>query len=163
MQRNEIVWICKLTVSQMLAEADRTFPNETGGVLIGYWVKQYEEAVITHATGPGPHAVHRSNSFVPDSEYQEMEIKKHYHTSERLHIYLGDWHTHPRERAYLSSTDRRTLRKIATHSEARARVPLMAVLGEDPEWILKVWRYIPPRFGRFHLTIKTVSLQLKVY
>jgi integrative and conjugative element protein (TIGR02256 family) len=147
----------------MLTEAERAFPNETGGVLIGYWVKFYEEAVITHVTGPGPKAVHCPRSFFPDSEYQETEITNHYHTSGRLHTYLGDWHTHPKAAAYLSGTDKKTMRRIASHSEARAPIPLMAVLGEGPDWILKIWKYFPSKYGRFSFSIKMASLKVQVY
>lgn len=163
MRKNDVVWISQETISQMLSEAERSFPNETGGVLIGYWGKLYEEAVITQVTGPGPKAKHYPRSFFPDSAYQETEIANYYQASGRLYTYLGDWHTHPKAAAYLSGTDKKTLRRIASHVEARAPVPLMAILGEGPEWILKFWRYIPPRFGRFSFTIKTASLKVQVY
>lgn len=163
MQQNGVVWINREILSQMLTEAERVFPKETGGVFIGYWIKLYEEAVITQATGPGPGAIHKPYNFLPDSEYQETEIKKYYEVSGRLHTYLGDWHTHPQAAAYLSPTDKRTLRRIALHSEARAPVPLMAILGEGPDWILKFWRYVPPRYSRFNFTIKTASLKVLVF
>lgn len=109
MQQNGIVWISRETLSQIEAEAERLFPVETGGVLIGYWVKPFKEVVITHATGPGTKAVHKSHSFLPDGEYQEAEIKRHYQDSGRIHTYLGDWHSHGAGEAYLSHIDKKTL------------------------------------------------------
>lgn len=144
----------------MAAEANRVFPFETGGVLMGYWVDPGGEVVITHATGPGPRAVHGLYSFNPDADYQEEEIARHYEASGRLHSYLGDWHTHPRESAYLSRRDRRTLRKIATCPEARAPIPIMAVLGAGkPEWLLGIWKYSPTRLGRIILRNGVISLR----
>ncbi len=130
------------------------FPNETEGVLIGYQVKLYEEAVITDATDPGPKAEHQLYNFFPDNEYQKTEIKNYYHASGRLHTYLGDWHTHPQAPAYLSATDKKTLRRIASYTEARIPIPLMAVLGEGPNWILKFWKYIPRDSAGLALQLK---------
>lgn len=147
----------------MLAEAERMSPLETGGVLVGYWTKPCDEAVVTHVTGPGPRAVHARHGFLPDDEFQEGEIARAYRESGRLHTYLGDWHTHPGADAYLSGRDKRTLRKVAVYPGARASIPLMAVFGGGPEWTLKVWRYEPARFECFGLRVKIRPLQIQVY
>src|SRR2546425_707963 len=88
-------WLSEATYEKMLAEAERTLPNETGGVLIGYWAVPFREVVLTAVVGPGPQALHDTDIFIPDPEYQEAEIARCYEESGRLHTYLGDWHTHP--------------------------------------------------------------------
>jgi integrative and conjugative element protein (TIGR02256 family) len=139
------------------------FPVETGGVLMGYWVKEFEEIVITHAIGPGPTAIHLPTGFIPDSEYQEDEIACHYAESERLSTYLGDWHTHPLETAHLSRKDRRTLRRIAKYTDARASVPLMVVLGGGDPWCMKIWRFSPWHLGTVTFGCGVVPLDLQLY
>ncbi len=158
-----IVWISKETLAKMLEEAKHKLPDETGGVLLGYWSEQFDEAVITHITGPGPNAIHHPNNFTPDSDYQETEIAKHYEESGRLHTYLGDWHTHPRGKVLLSDTDRRTLRRIAAYKDARLPIPLMAILGGVSEWLLKFWCFEPTRLGKLGIRIKAKELKIKFY
>ena len=132
-------WIAEAVLETMIAEADRMFPVETGGVLLGYWADPGYEVVITDIIGPGPEAVHEELSFRPDTSYQEQEIARLYTESGRHTTYLGDWHTHPRMGAYVSRRDSRTLRHIAADPEARAPIPLMAILAGGDPWTLKIW------------------------
>ena len=148
----------------MLVEADRIFPRETGGVLIGYWSASRDEVAICRASGPGSGAIHMEHVFIPDSEYQESEIARIYEESGRVHTYLGDWHTHPREAVYLSPKDELALRRIAGFSEARAPMPIMAVLGGgEPEWFIGAWRYAPRGARRFTRKGKISSLEISIY
>jgi integrative and conjugative element protein (TIGR02256 family) len=144
-------WIPEAVLKQMVIEAERVFPLEAGGVLVGYWGES-DEVVITNTTGSGPRAIHRRYDFSPDAEYQEAEIARFYEESGGAHTYLGDWHTHPRGGTYLSQRDVRTLRKISTFADARAPMPIMAVLaGGEPKWFLGVWRYAPTFVNRIML------------
>ena len=104
-----------------------------------------DEYIVTRCIGPGPDAEHTAYGFRPDYDFQEEEIAKHYSETGRMTTYLGDWHTHPNQsRARLSVKDRSTLRRIASHAEARIDCPLMAVLhGQPGEWSLSAWRYFP--------------------
>ena len=86
----------------MVGEAQRAYPQESGGILMGYWVVQPTEAVITDVIGPGPGAIHRDTSFLPDAEYQADQVARRYEASGRLHTYLGDWHSHPNAGPHLS-------------------------------------------------------------
>jgi integrative and conjugative element protein (TIGR02256 family) len=152
-------------VSQrLLTEADRAFPGETGGVLMGYWAEADNEVVITNAIGPGPKAAHYKKSFIPDSEYQESEIARIYRDSNRLLTYLGDWHTHPSGSSSLSFRDKRTLYRIVTCPDARCPVPLMAVMGGgEDEWLLRVWRYQRRKGPRWLSGIGVVDLLPRLY
>jgi len=136
-------WISKTALVSMIKEFLRRLPNETGGVLVGYWLADSEGVVITNVVGPGPCAKHGKISFVPDASYHESEIARLYEESGRLHAYLGDWHSHPDSTTRLSLTDRHTLLKIAKHVEARVPTPLMAVIGESDPLTLQIWQYCP--------------------
>jgi len=136
-------WISKTSLAFMIKEFLRSLPNETGGVLVGYWLADSEGVVITDVVGPGPSAKHGKISFVPDASYHESEIARLYEESGRLHAYLGDWHSHPDSTTRLSFTDRHTLLKIAQHVDARVRTPLMAVIGESDPLTLQIWQHRP--------------------
>lgn len=125
------VWVKKSAYILLLEEALRGTPCETGGVLIGYWAGA-SDVLVTDVVGPGPRAVHGPNSFVPDYDFHNAEVSRHYRKSGREETYLGDWHTHPQARAYLSERDKKTLKGIAAFKEARLEKPLMMILGTRP-------------------------------
>jgi integrative and conjugative element protein (TIGR02256 family) len=143
-----VAWWAQDALDAALAEADRAFPLETGGVLLG-WRASTTEVVVTHLVGPGSGAVHHRVWFRPDAEWQQEQIDACYVQSGRTVTYLGDWHTHPNGSPVLSRKDLRTLRRISRHADARIARPVMAVFaGGCPEWRLAVGPPPPPGGGR---------------
>lgn len=135
---SKVVWISDKDQVSIFEESSRSFPLETGGVLMGYWTK--DNTVITNVIGPGPDAVHRPSSFLPDHDWQLEEISRIYTLSKRIYTYLGDWHSHPKGGLYLGWRDRRTLNEIASCPDARVSVPLMLVTaGKNNDWKLGAW------------------------
>ena len=140
-------------LDQLQSMASEKYPLETGGVLIGYTGGAGgDDVVIVAITGPGPGAHHTETTFEPDHEYQTQEIARIYRTSKGVNTYLGDWHTHPDSAAGLSRRDKKTLKHIAAHREARMDRPIMAILGEGSPWMLKAWRLVPGSVGAFRRT-----------
>lgn len=158
-----VAWIGKAILAEMVAEADRAFPLETGGVLLGYWTRPFEEVVVAGAIGPGPNASHAARRFCPDAAYQEDEIARRYQASGRLHTYLGEWHSHPDAGPRLSRLDRRTLMAIAAHPEARASTPIMAILVRGGSWIPHIWRFGPKRIGSMPIPGMMTRLALRPF
>jgi integrative and conjugative element protein (TIGR02256 family) len=153
-------WISRKALESLSKEFRISFPNETGGVLIGYWLGSFEGAVITDAVGPGPCSYHDEISFVPDGSYHESEIARLYEQSRRKHTYLGDWHSHPKSTTRLSLADRKTLVRIAKHSDARVPSPLMAIIADANPIRLQVWRYFPGgMFGLKRAALAVLQLQ----
>jgi hypothetical protein len=73
-------------------EVGRFSPSlETGGILIGHsdasgWIR------VTHASGPGPRAVHQPTYFLRDTEYCAAILADCY---EKFGVdYIGEWHSH---------------------------------------------------------------------
>ena len=132
------VWISSAAVSAVTGDAELHFPNETGGVLMGYW-SSGSEAVVTDSIDGGPLAQRERTSFYPDSEFQARAIEEIHKRSKGSLTYLGDWHTHPRGRLALSPTDKATLRRIARTREARAGSPIMMLLAGDEQWSAAAW------------------------
>ena len=100
MPRISRVWVSDAVRDEFVVEAERAGDYETGGILIGYWTPDGSQAVVTQIIGPGPGALHTRTKFVPDTEYQEVEITRIYLESGRIQTYLGDWHTHPEGRLF---------------------------------------------------------------
>ena len=156
-------WISKQIVREMLIEAERVTPLETGGVLMGYWTQAPDEVVITWASGPGPRALHRKYRFVPDADYHDTVVAHHYEASGRLHAYLGDWHTHPKSSPRLSWQDWRTLSRISRHEAARVATPIMAIAAGGPVWDMAVWRTPRLRLRPLVVEFSPVALRTVLY
>lgn len=133
------LWFGNAAWADMIAEADRSFPLETGGILMGYWNE--DQVVVTLALGPGPDAQHFGTRFKPDHAYQQHEIDKIYRSSNGAETYLGDWHTHPNANEGVPSwTDKATARRIAKTAQARAPRPVTLILfGEPQDWGVRAW------------------------
>jgi integrative and conjugative element protein (TIGR02256 family) len=69
------------------------FDVETGGILVGARSKD-GATLVTHATPPGPKAVHNAIYFQRDVAFQQTALNE---LHERFGAqYLGEWHKHPR-------------------------------------------------------------------
>jgi len=120
-----------------LADIHRTswasYPEETGGVLLGYRVSRDGlGAVVRHVLGPGPAAVHEPRRFEPDYDWQAAQVAELWTRDESLE-YLGDWHTHPGGSATISPMDKDALRVIAASPDANQTKPVMLIVSLHPD------------------------------
>lgn len=135
----EVLWLPELIVAELIAEANAWYPVETGGVLLGY--ESEDGLVVTDHVDAGPNAVRSRLSFAADAEYQLEEIARIYERSGRIHIYVGDWHSHPESSPTYSITDRAALREVSGSTLGRCERPLMLILGGSDPWMAVAWRY----------------------
>lgn len=136
------LWLAQSALKAMVAEALRTEPLESGGVLLGWRDQTGTELVVAHVVGPGADATHRRTKFSPDTDWQRQEIAAAYEASGRRVTYLGDWHSHPGGSDLPSRRDEKTARRIARSRSARAPQPVMLILTGKK----KAWRAVPYRF-----------------
>jgi integrative and conjugative element protein (TIGR02256 family) len=129
-------------VGALEREAERHYPKETGGVLLGFSDAERDEQIqIALQIGPGPNATHKPFRFEPDSAWQERQIAEAYESSGRILSYLGDWHSHPGGGGTPSGIDRATAREISRFKEARLPHPLILILyGQPEEWEIAAYR-----------------------
>jgi integrative and conjugative element protein (TIGR02256 family) len=127
-------------------EVSRTFPLESGGVLMGQRLEG-DRWQVDDIIGPGPKASHARYRFSPDLDYQRAAIASRFFETAGHSTYLGDWHSHPKAcHGRLSYLDRNALRKIMDAPAAQCDVPLMMILWGTPrEWQCTVWRVAPAR------------------
>lgn len=130
------LWVSEAALQDLNAEANRAYPLETGGVLVGY-VAENGEPVVFGAIGPGPAAVHQRQRFTPDHVWQCQQLDAAFAKSSSALVYVGDWHTHPDGSPRMSWLDHRTLRAIAKHPQAKTPNPLMLIGAGSPQ--SRVW------------------------
>ena len=132
----------RAVLAEMSREAQRSHPDESGGVLMGYTDRTDQNLIsVTSQIGPGPNAMHRPHRFEPDADWQRDEVARCYEQSGRIATYLGDWHSHPGGSARPSRLDRKTARSIARSPEARLPNPLMVILAGSEAWAPQAYRY----------------------
>ena len=154
MRRTQIL-LPHRVLEAMKREARRRYPNESGGVLLGYRdVGDSRLIQVLDQIGPGPRAVHKPRRFEPDAEWQAERVASAYADSGRIATYLGDWHSHPRGFATPSELDRSTAREIARYAAARAPNPLIVILHGKPG----AWNIAAHRRGRWRLRPIRVTL-----
>jgi integrative and conjugative element protein (TIGR02256 family) len=146
------LWLAREALDAMVAEARRTEPLETGGVLLGWHGDDDEEIAVAKVLGPGSRAVHRRSRFSPDTGWQRREIARVYEQSGRTVSYLGDWHSHPGGGETPSRRDQRTARRIARARSARVMRPVMLILpGAGERWRAVPYHYLDGRLERMQL------------
>lgn len=64
---------------------------ETGGILIGH-TDSSGTITVTHASGPGPKAIHTPSYFLRDTKYCADVLRRCYDESGA--DYVGEWHSH---------------------------------------------------------------------
>lgn len=150
-------------IAACVAEIDRTYPLESGGVLMGTW-ETPTFLIIDAAIGPGPNAAHGRYSFRPDLEWQHNRIAELFTASHGKCTYLGDWHSHPgAKNGDMSSRDRVALETIMYSLDAQCPEPLMAIFwGETHDWRLHMWQGQPywPHVPKLKSKLRLVDFRL---
>ncbi|WP_448165022.1 Mov34/MPN/PAD-1 family protein [Burkholderia cepacia] len=153
------LWIGATAFDEMLAEAQRAYPFETGGVLVGY-IAGNGVPVVQHHIGPGPNAQHKRHRFHSDHDWQCRKLDDIFEMSSGQVVYLGEWHTHPDGSPHMSWLDKRTLRGIARHWEAALAHPLMIIgAGRAESWDWKAHRYASARMVGLAVSFDVLELR----
>jgi integrative and conjugative element protein (TIGR02256 family) len=132
----ETVFIHHSALTLIKREILNTANNyETGGVLLGYISDS--NAVITHASSPGPNAIQKRQSIEIDTEYCQNFINQVFESSDGRYSYLGDWHSHTKNSLLYSQIDQRELYRLSKHKKSRVPFPLMMIVYGG----LEIFRY----------------------
>jgi integrative and conjugative element protein (TIGR02256 family) len=114
-------------------------PNESGGMLIGY--VDGGLLYLTHATPPGPRAVHQPDLFVRDGDYSQLVLEAALAESNGRHDYVGEWHSHPFSQGP-SSQDRISMKRIGEKaSYACAHPALLLCRRHRRGWRLETYQW----------------------
>lgn len=110
---------------RLLDLCGESWPEETGGVLVGYYTPQCDTAVVTAVEPKGQRGLFR-------------ELWKRAGSSRRH--YLGEWHFHPRGAPWPSATDRLQMQEIADGPYECPEPVLILVGGQLLQaWEVGVW------------------------
>ncbi|WP_336883727.1 Mov34/MPN/PAD-1 family protein [Priestia koreensis] len=128
----------KVTISKKLMKyiqklCHQSLPNETGGILIGYYTDKLNLAVVTKILNApadsrsGPTWFYRGTSGIKKSLDTLWKSKKQF--------YIGEWHYHPNSSSNLSYQDIKQMKFIANSPSYNCPEPILLIIGgNDLKW-----------------------------
>jgi integrative and conjugative element protein (TIGR02256 family) len=127
----------------LLARCIQSKPNETGGILVGFYTTAHDCAVVTTVSKP-PSDSHSGRAYFVRG-IRGLQRWVDYLWRKRRHYYLGEWHFHPHRAPIPSATDSQQMRKIAKAAAYQCPEPILVIVGGNPpeEWAVKA--YVFPR------------------
>lgn len=132
-------------VEQLRRLALEAWPDETGGILIGYYTDNLNMAVITNVEPPPEDSVHGRFSFVRGVRGLATKLRWWWaQPPADRRYFLGEWHTHPGDQPRPSPQDCREMSALSRSGRARCPEPLLLIVGGEKNR-LQIGAYVFPR------------------
>ena len=134
----------KSNLNQMFRHCKKSFPDETGGILIGNYTKSLDCAAIETITGP-PKDSKRGRTWFKRGVQGLREIVEKYWKHNRF--YIGEWHFHPEGEPSPSNTDKNQLETICKSKDYDCSAPILVIVGGKPPEMWNIRTFVFPRGG----------------
>lgn len=114
--------------------------EETGGILIGKYSVDRNNAIINNITGPPKGSKQSRYAFVRGAVDLEKIIDKKKDFYSR---YIGDWHFHPNSSPEPSIVDDIQMKKFANDYKLNCHEPILLIIGgnQNKGWNISVHVY----------------------
>ncbi len=134
--------ICKDFINRILNHCQNASPNETGGIMVGYYSDDLRWTIVTDITGPPVDSILNRCSFYRGIKGLQKFLDSNWR--KRKHYYLGEWHFHPFSFPIPTQSDNIQMINFANNRLLRCPEPILMILGGDPagEWELKAYVFI---------------------
>jgi integrative and conjugative element protein (TIGR02256 family) len=129
--------ITKFLLDELHNLCQQTIPNETGGIIIGFYTEALDCAVVTAFSKPPEDSMSGRNWFYRGIKGLQSRLNQLW--LQRKQYYLGEWHFHPYGVPNPSSIDIEQMYNIASDTAYHCPEPLLVILGGDPmnKWSIK--------------------------
>jgi len=130
-------------IAGMFTLSARGYPNETGGVVTGYYTSDLRSAEITSAEPPPRDSMAGPGWFERGTSGLKPLFRRLWRpASGKRKYYLGEWHSHPGGGLRPSRTDDAQMLAIAS-GPYHCPEPLLIVIGGRSQsgWGVSVWVY----------------------
>lgn len=114
-----------------LKYCQKAIPNETGGILVGYYSTSLDCAIITCFSGPPPDSSQGRTWFKRGVAGLQLWLDGLW--EKRTAYYLGEWHFHPFAPPTPSSDDNDQLWEFAAAPKFHCPEPILLIIGGDPK------------------------------
>jgi len=117
-------------IERLLGLCLNTIPNETGGIIVGYYTDSHNFAIVTGISSPPPDS--RNGKFWFQRGISGLQSWLERLWSTKNHYYLGEWHFHPFAKTNPSLTDINQLAEISFSKPYRCPEPILLIVGGNP-------------------------------
>lgn len=127
-QRARILMLCR-----------QATPNETGGILIGYYTHCLHWAILSDVSSATSDSVSGIGWFYRGTRGLQRLLLGTW--KRKRHFYLGEWHFHPFGAAHPSRVDVEQMASIAGSANYHSPEPLLLLIGGEPgfNWEFRVF------------------------
>ncbi len=105
--------------------------KESGGILIGRYIKDTPNAIVDICTIPQPEDQQKRYFFKRSKKYHQEILDLIWEKSNSTQNYLGEWHTHPESKPVPSSHDLREWRNLLNRQNEDVRYIFYVIVGID--------------------------------
>lgn len=117
-------------------------PQETGGILVGYYTPEHDCAVITALGGPPEDSICGPRFFKRGTKGIHRWISQLWR--KQKHFYLGEWHFHPGGTPVPSPDDREQMQILSKDKKLQCPEPILLIIGGNPKGAWSVNAYVYP-------------------
>ena len=112
-----------------------TRQKERGGVVLGQVTENESCVLVCRASVPGEQDRNSITSFRRDRKKAQQIIEYEFHNSARKNTYLGEWHTHPTNKAIPSSRDIQMIAEQWANNEMQVGFILSFIISQQEVYI----------------------------
>jgi integrative and conjugative element protein (TIGR02256 family) len=119
--------LAELQLDKLLRLCQTSDPQETGGVLVGFYTPNHDCAIVTDVSESPSDSKRSHDSLYRGTRGLQGWLDRLWHG--RRQYYLGEWHYHPRGEAAPSSVDQTQMRRISENEKYHCPEPILAIVG----------------------------------
>lgn len=139
--------ISNSNLKKIINFCEKSFPTETGGILIGSYTKSLDCAVIETITGPPKDSKSSSNWFKRGVRGLKKLLETYWKNN---HFYIGEWHFHPCGEPFPSKTDQNQLKVIGKSKDYDCSAPILIIIGGKSPHNWEIRTFVFPCDLDFH-------------
>ena len=113
----------------ILDECTKSGKSETGGVMVGYYSDELDQAIVTEVSKKPDDSKSSGFTFVRGAKGL-LNFFKNIWPYRRY--YLGEWHFHPFAKPNPSGDDFEAIKEIKVNPNYDCKIPLLLILGGNP-------------------------------
>jgi integrative and conjugative element protein (TIGR02256 family) len=116
---------------------------ECGGILVGYYNRKHDCAIVIDCSGPPKDSTRGKNFFHRGIHGLQKWIDKLWKLGHRRY-YLGEWHFHPFGNPDPSDVDEKQIKENSENKSYHCPEPIMFIIGGDPNnnWSCRTLLYL---------------------
>jgi integrative and conjugative element protein (TIGR02256 family) len=105
--------------------------NEKGGIVLGQISENEHQILVCRASVPGDQDRNRQRTFHRDRKKAQQIIEYEFYNSDGRNTYLGEWHTHPANKAIPSPQDIHMIAEQFATNEMKVEFMLLFVVAQE--------------------------------